>query len=122
MIRKMKEALAWRGPNGRVMGHIVLLRRDAEALVEDYEQLVAAYLLTPLPTLCTHGPEPERKRHWILKFEDADKEDMHFDDEAEAMKMFVLHTIQWNCTLFVTAEFKPIKITFTTKAMESKCD
>lgn len=54
--------------------------------------------------LCTYGPPSERKRHWILKFEDADKGDMHFDDEAEALRMFFRCDVAWNCTLFVTAE------------------
>ena len=41
MIYKIKEQLAWRGPNGKVMGHIVLTRADAERLVEDFELLAA---------------------------------------------------------------------------------
>ena len=67
-------------------------------------------------TLCTYGPEAERKRRWILRFDDADKGDMHFDDEAEAMKMFAVCTLNWTCTLFVTAEFVPITIRFTARS------
>lgn len=58
--------------------------------------------------LCTYGPPNERKRHWILKFEDADKDDMHFEDEQEAMRMFNRCKDNWTCTLFVTAEFVPL--------------
>lgn len=54
--------------------------------------------------LCTFGPPSERKRHWILVFEDADVDDMHFDDEGEAMRDFSRASTHWNCTLLVTAE------------------
>lgn len=52
--------------------------------------------------LCTFGPPHERKRHWILKFEDADVGDMHFDDQAEAMAAFDKHSMGYTCTLFST--------------------
>jgi hypothetical protein len=116
MIQKIQGQLAWRGTKGKVRDNIVILRRDAEALVEDYEELRKAYLALTSENnnqLCTYGPEEERKPHWILKFEDADKGDMHFDDGAEAMKMFAICNMTWNCTLYVTARFKPIQITFT---------
>jgi hypothetical protein len=52
--------------------------------------------------LCTFGPRAERKRHWILKFEDADIEDMHFDDQDEALSAFGKHSMGYTCTLFST--------------------
>lgn len=53
--------------------------------------------------LCTFGQPAERKPQWILKFEDADVGDMHFDDEVEAIENFKRFTVTYNCTLFVTA-------------------
>lgn len=53
--------------------------------------------------LCTFGPPSERRRHWILKFEDADVDDMHFDQEYEAHDAFRRYSDCWTCTLFVTA-------------------
>ena len=118
MIQKIQGQLAWRGTNGKVRDNIVILRRDAEALVEDYEELRKAFLILTSENnnqLCTYGPEEERKPHWILKFEETGN-DMHFDDEAEAMKMFAVCTMTWNCTLYVTERFKPIHIKFTVEA------
>ena len=54
--------------------------------------------------LCTFGPPLERQRRWVLTFEDADVEDMHFDNEDEAMQKFKVMSDMWNCTLLVTAE------------------
>jgi len=53
--------------------------------------------------LCTFGPPAQRRPHWILRFEDAEMADMHFDDEDEAMARFDRCSQTWNCTLFVTA-------------------
>ena len=55
--------------------------------------------------LCTYGPPKERKRHWILKFDDPEHGDMHFDNEDQAMRAFDRAKDNWTCTLFVTAEF-----------------
>ena len=54
--------------------------------------------------ICTFGPPAERRRHWILIFEDADVGDMHFDDELEAHEAFERYDDHLNCTLFVTTE------------------
>jgi hypothetical protein len=54
--------------------------------------------------LCTFGPPNERKKRFILRFEDADKADMHFDDEAEAVAMFRRCELNWTCTLFGTVD------------------
>ena len=35
-IEKMQRDLDWRGPNGKVMGHIVLSRAHAYAIVEAF--------------------------------------------------------------------------------------
>lgn len=56
-------------------------------------------------TLCTYGPPAERKRRWILKFDDPDAGDMHFAAEPDAMRAFERYSGSWTCTLFVTAEF-----------------
>jgi hypothetical protein len=56
-------------------------------------------------TLCTFGPPLERKRHWILKFEDTDVANMHFSVERDAMLAFEKFSGAYTCTLFVTAEF-----------------
>lgn len=57
--------------------------------------------------LCTYGPPAERKRYWLLKFDDPDKGTMHFNDEVEAMRAWDRCRDNWTCTLFVTAEFVP---------------
>lgn len=54
--------------------------------------------------LCTFGPPNERKRHWILKFEDTDVGDMHFDNELTALMAFRSFAMTYTCTLFVTAD------------------
>ncbi len=59
--------------------------------------------------LCTFGVPGERKRHWILKFEDADLGDMHFDDACAAHTEFERAETNWNCTLYVTAT-RPVEI------------
>lgn len=55
--------------------------------------------------LCTDGPPNERTRCWILKFDDRDMGDMHFDNEGDAMRAWDRAKDNWTCTLFVTAEF-----------------
>jgi len=40
-----------------------------------------------------------------LKFDDWDKDDMHFDRENDAMRAWDCAKDNWTCTLFVTAEF-----------------
>lgn len=56
-------------------------------------------------SLCTFGPPAERQRQWILKFEDADVDDMFFAAEPDAMRAFERYSGAFTCTLFVTAEF-----------------
>src|SRR4051812_47009801 len=58
-----------------------------------------------MPVLCTFGPPNERARHWMLVFEDADVNDMHFSVEHDAMLAFEWYSTAYTCTLFVTAEF-----------------
>lgn len=57
-------------------------------------------------TLCTFGPPLERKRKFILRFEDRFRGEMFFDDEGEAVAMFLRCTDVWNCTLFGTVEMR----------------
>lgn len=52
--------------------------------------------------LCTFGPPLKRKRRWILKFEDADAGDMHFDNQEEAEGAFDKYSGNYTCTLFST--------------------
>jgi hypothetical protein len=47
-----------------------------------------------------------RKPMWILKFEDADRGEMHFDNELDAHRSFEDFAVTWNCTLFETAPRK----------------
>lgn len=54
--------------------------------------------------LCTYGPPTERKARFILKFDDADVRDMHFDDQGDAIAAYLRHTGSWTCTLFGTVE------------------
>jgi hypothetical protein len=68
-------------------------------------------------TLCTFGPPAERRRRWILKFEDTDASDMHFTDEAEAHAMFNRCSLNWTCTLFVTAEINSAMWTAAQEAL-----
>lgn len=48
----------------------------------------------------------DRKRLWILKFEDADRGDMHFDDESDAHHAYENFSVGWNCTLLETSDRK----------------
>jgi hypothetical protein len=48
----------------------------------------------------------DRKRVWILKFEDADRGDMFFDREVPAHAMYEKASVTWNCTLLETSERK----------------
>ena len=70
---------------------------------EEAERIIQSFI--DQKVLCTFGPPANRKRRWILKFEDRDVADMHFDDEGEAMHAWNLAKDNWTCTLFVTAEF-----------------
>jgi hypothetical protein len=47
-----------------------------------------------------------QKPFWILKFEDADRGEMHFGNEEDAHRAFESHSVTWNCTLFETAARK----------------
>lgn len=53
--------------------------------------------------LCTYGEPSKRKPVWMLRFEDQDKGVNVYHDEAEAHAAFQQATLNWNCTLFVTA-------------------
>jgi len=55
-------------------------------------------------TLASFGTE--RKRIWILKFEDADRGDMNFDDESDAHHAYENFSVGWNCTLLETSDRK----------------
>ncbi len=55
--------------------------------------------------LCTDGPPNERKRCWLLKFDDPDRGFGLYDNEPEAMRAWDQAKDNWTCTLFVTAEF-----------------
>jgi hypothetical protein len=59
--------------------------------------------------ICTFGPPKERRRRWIIKFEDADMGEMHFDNEHEAITKFKKCSMAWTCTLFVTATIGPAR-------------
>lgn len=61
--------------------------------------------------LCTYGPPAERQHHWLLRFDDPDRGDCHFDNEQDAMEFFARAEGNWTCTLFVTAtlEGSPMK-------------
>lgn len=64
----------------------------------------AAGLATPPPAwddLASFGHD--RKRTWLLMFEEAGRETMHFDDEALAHEVYERASLTWNCTLFETA-------------------
>jgi len=61
---------------------------------------------TPEQKLCAFGPIAERRPHWLLRFEDAEMGEMHFDSGDEAMAEYRRRSPQWNCTLYVTAGWK----------------
>jgi len=54
--------------------------------------------------LTTFGPPAERRRRFIIKFEDADMADMHFICELEATARWDRLKDHWTCTLFGTWE------------------
>lgn len=43
IIDEIKKQVAWRGPNGRVLGHVVITRDDAMTLLCDISLAEAAY-------------------------------------------------------------------------------
>lgn len=55
--------------------------------------------------LCTYGPPSERKRVWLLHFDDPSKGYGVYHDEGEAMRAWYRAKDNWTCTLFVIAEF-----------------
>lgn len=55
---------------------------------------------------CTSGPPSERKRQWVLFFDDADKGIAIYDDEQEAHTAWDRAKDNWMCTLFETCERK----------------
>lgn len=55
---------------------------------------------------CTYGPPAERKRRWIILFDEPDRGMMVFDDEAEAHTAWDRAKDNWTCTLFETAKRK----------------
>lgn len=59
--------------------------------------------------LCTYGPESERRRVWLLWFDDPDRGYSLYRDEAEAMRAWDRAKDSWTCTLFATAEFVPAR-------------
>jgi hypothetical protein len=38
VMERIREQLDWRGPTGKVLGHVVLSRADAEILMRAYQQ------------------------------------------------------------------------------------
>jgi len=59
-----------------------------------------------MKVLCTFGPPNERRKRWILKFEDTEMSDMHFDDEVEAKSCWRRLKDAWTCTLYVIEEME----------------
>lgn len=54
--------------------------------------------------LATFGPPAERRRMFVLMFEDPDMGNMYFHDEVEAVASFNRAKDAWTCTLFATME------------------
>lgn len=52
--------------------------------------------------LCTYGPVAERQPVWVVQFEDRDRGEARFTDEAEAIDYFLRASANWNCTLLTT--------------------
>ena len=57
-LERLKTELAWRGPNGKAMGHAMLPRHQAEALVELVEDFAKEYALD-------HGVKALRERFGV---------------------------------------------------------
>lgn len=55
---------------------------------------------------CTSGPPSERKRRWVVMFDDPDQGTLVFDSEAEAHGAWDRAKDNWTCTLFETCERK----------------
>lgn len=55
---------------------------------------------------CTSGSPDERKRQWIIVFDDADMGIMFFDDEQAAHTKWDSAKDNWTCTLYETSERK----------------
>jgi hypothetical protein len=71
---------------------------DCERIEKDFYAKVGRY--------CTFGPPAERKRQWIILFEDADRGVMVFDDEREAHTAWDGAKDNWTCTLYETSHRK----------------
>lgn len=57
---------------------------------------------TGVGSWCAPGPAAEQKRMFVLRFEDQDRGEAHYTDEAEARAMFARAEARgWNCHLFV---------------------
>ena len=67
---------------------------------------VAANASAEARDFCTYGTPNERKRQWIIIFEDADRGMMIFSDEREAHTAWDKAKDNWTCTLFETSERK----------------
>jgi hypothetical protein len=55
--------------------------------------------------LCTYGPPGDRMRQWRLQFDDPSEGHAIYHNETQAMRAWDRAKDNWNCTLFVTAEF-----------------
>lgn len=101
------------------------LRTEAEAFAKtiksntEVRPLYAAAPTSPNPVVadhatteteptdfCTDGPPAERKRVWVLLFDDADKGRAVFDNEVEAHTAWDKAKDHWTCTLLETCERK----------------
>lgn len=52
--------------------------------------------------LCTYGPPAERRRVWVVIFDDPDQHMRVFHDRDEAIYYWTRYSESWACTLFVT--------------------
>jgi hypothetical protein len=88
----------------------------AYVLVTDVQALLAARALPDgahpaSPSLrkdavwCQPGDKPDR--HFIVRFEDQDRGDAVFTDEAEAREFYARATVNWNCWLFGAMPVQP---------------
>ncbi len=96
-------------PDYQAMGDCRICGHDSE---KPWHQHTAP---PPLPDSAGAGGEREalasfghdRKKTWLLRFEDADEDDMIFDNEADARSAYGRHSFTWNCTLFETSALSP---------------
>ncbi len=57
-----------------------------------------------------HRSRQVNERYWVIKFEDAEVEDLVFTDEEAATKTYEMKLNNWNCTLFMEVALHQVQV------------